>query len=414
MWRSRLVTVALCSGIIFSVNSQTIVSPYSSNGLGELVFSGMPNHIAMGEIGIGTPSFWQINSVNPATLVYNALTTFEVGFQADMRNFRGSNTNASDGTAGLRFLNISFPVRPLRWTTNVALLPYSTVNYNFFNTQQIANTDLIATSEFSGEGGLTRLDWAHGFRVAKRLSLGVKASYIFGSIRNFAETIVEDDETNFSIVYHDDVSHSDFSFQFGAHYNHNLTENKVLNFGLIYSPSSTLSGSRDEFFERRASVRPLQAQEIDFNQDADFELPQTIGFGVSYQEVNKLILGVDLEINNGGEFGSDARFFRRRIKLSAGGEITPDYNNVRSYWGRIKYRAGVKFEQVPYLIDTQEINDFSASLGTSLPIGVSTIDTAFRVGWRGDTANNLIRENYFQIVLGATINERWFIKRRYE
>jgi hypothetical protein len=42
------------------------------------------------------------------------------------------------------------------------------------------------------------------------------------------------------------------------------------------------------------------------------------------------------------------------------------------------------------------------------------MDIGFKYGVRGTLDNELIRENYFQIVLGATINDRWFIKRRYD
>jgi len=402
-------------GIYFSSSAQTIVSPYSNNGLGELVSQGMPNNIGMGGIGIGTPSYWQINSINPALLVNNTLTTFNVGFQADIRNFRASNTNGSDGTAGLRFLNISFPIIPVKWTSNVALLPFSTVNYDFFNTESIDGTDFISTNRFSGEGGISRLDWSNGIRIIKNLSLGVKTSYFFGSIRNALESEVQDETSPFSIVYNDEVSYNDFSIQFGGYYRYNISETRALNFGVIYSPSTTLSGSRNEFFLRRSNGRDIQGQDIDVSQNVEFTLPEVIGFGVSYQIVNKLILGTDVEINRGGEFSENENLFRRRLKVSSGAQWTPDYANVRSYFSRINYRFGLSFEQVPYIINDTEINDFGLSLGASMPIrGVSTLDLAGRYGWRGTTDNNLVRENYIQIVLGATINERWFIKRRFE
>ncbi len=415
MWRSSILGLALVCVVIFSGKSQTVVSPYSNNGLGELVFQGMPNHIGMGEIGIGTPSYWQINSVNPAFLVNNTLTTFEVGFQADIRSFNGSNTSGSDATGGLRFLNISFPIMPAKWTSNVALLPYSTVNYDFFNNQEIVGAGVNAQNNFSGEGGITRLDWANGIRLRNNLAVGVKTSYLFGSIRNSTETFVEGDETPFSIVYSDEVSYQDFTFLFGAYYRHNLAEDKAINLGVIYGPSTTLSGTRDEIFTRRANAQLIQSQDIDVDQVADFELPETLGFGISYQHLNKLLVGADLEINSGGEFSTNTTVFRQRLKLGLGTEFTPDFRNVRSYWRRINYRAGITYQQSPYIVNGSEINDFAISVGGSLPIsGVSTFDSAFKLGWRGTNENNLIRESYFQIVIGATINERWFIKRRYD
>jgi len=39
---------------------------------------------------------------------------------------------------------------------------------------------------------------------------------------------------------------------------------------------------------------------------------------------------------------------------------------------------------------------------------------AFKIGQLGETNNGLIKETYFKVVLGATINDRWFIKRKYD
>lgn len=415
MWRFRFICLVLALGLFLVGQAQTIVSPYSNNGLGELVSQGMPNHIGMGGIGIGTPTYWQINSINPALLVNNALTTFNVGFQGDLRNFRSTNTTGSDGTAGLRLLNISFPIIPAKWTSNVALLPYSTVNYDFFNDQPIDGTDVTSRNRFTGEGGLTRLDWSNGIRLRNNLAIGIKASYLFGSIRNSSETIVEGDVSPFSVVYSNDVSYNDFIVQFGGYYRHNLTEKKALNFGVIYTPTATLEGVRDEMFIRRADALPIQTSDIELGQQADFDLPQALGFGISYQDINKFLVGVDVELNTGGEFSENTTLFRRRLRISAGGELIPDYTNVRSYFSRASYRLGFTYEQVPYIVNDRELEDFSLSVGTSLPINtVSTVDMAFRYGFRGTTQNNLVQENYVQVVLGVTINERWFIKRRYD
>jgi hypothetical protein len=66
-------------------------------------------------------------------------------------------------------------------------------------------------------------------------------------------------------------------------------------------------------------------------------------------------------------------------------------------------------------VNDTEINDFGINFGASFPTGgYSSMDASFKIGSRGTTDNNLIRENYMQFVIGATINDRWFIKRRYD
>lgn len=398
----------------FTVTAQTVVSPYSSNGLGELVYSGMPQNLAMGEVGIATPTFWHINNVNPALAVFNTLTSFQVGFQGDIRSFTTLETSDSDGTAGLRFLNISFPIISGKWTSAVALLPYSTVNYDFFSRQIIDGTDLESINAFTGEGGLSRLDWNNGIAITKDLAVGIKSTYIFGSIRNELQSLVEGDDSPFTIFYNNEIAYRDFAFQLGGFYRMKFNDTRALNLGVTYDLSTTLDGTRDELFTRETGGTQIQRQEINVDQVETFELPTVLGLGISYQVLNKWTIAADFTRGTGGEYSRNPNF-RNDMKVALGAEFVPDYTNVRSYWNRIFYRVGFTYKELPYIVNDTDLNDIGFTFGATFPINaVSTIDSAFKLGWRGTTDSDLVRENYFQIVLGATINDRWFIKRRYD
>lgn len=395
-------------------SSQTVVSPYSSNGLGELSFPGMPHNLAMGETGIANPTFWHINNVNPALSVFNTLTTFQIGFQGDIRNFSTLETTGSDGTASMRYLNISFPIIAGKWTSALALLPYSTVNYDFFSRQTIDGTEFESINAFEGEGGLSRLDWNNGVALTKNLSVGVKSTFIFGSIRNRLESLVEGNDSPFNIIYSNEITYADFAFQLGGFYRIKLNEKQMINFGVTYDFSSTLTGSSDEIFSRQSGATLIQTQEINLDQNADYQLPSVFGVGVAYNLQNKWIVAADFSRGSGGEYSSNPNF-KEDLKLSLGAEFVPDFTNVRSYWNRVFYRAGFTYKELPYIVNDTDLTDIGVTFGATFPINaVSTIDSAFKLGWRGTTDNSLIRENYFQVVVGATINDRWFIKRRFD
>ena len=134
------------------------------------------------------------------------------------------------------------------------------------------------------------------------------------------------------------------------------------------------------------------------------------------ERLNKLIIGADFTMANWtGTTNQSNAELKNVISLALGGEIIPDYRNVNSYFKRVNYRFGVNYEQLPYIINETDINDFGINFGASFPMGgASSVDTAFKFGWRGTTDNDLVRESYFQIVVGMTINDRWFIKRRYD
>jgi len=107
---------------------------------------------------------------------------------------------------------------------------------------------------------------------------------------------------------------------------------------------------------------------------------------------------------------------KNSLSLSAGGQFRPATNDISSYWKRITYRAGARFNQSYLYLNNTRINEFGISFGFGLPMKKtrSTLNIAFEAGARGTTQNNLIRENYFRFSLGASIFDRWFLKRKYD
>ena len=63
----------------------------------------------------------------------------------------------------------------------------------------------------------------------------------------------------------------------------------------------------------------------------------------------------------------------------------------------------------------KHLNEYSISLGLGLPIrGLKTvINLSAELGTRGTTQSDLISETYVNFVIGFSIYERWFLKRKY-
>ena len=60
--------------------------------------------------------------------------------------------------------------------------------------------------------------------------------------------------------------------------------------------------------------------------------------------------------------------------------------------------------------------DFAANVGLGLPlIGTFTnINIGLEVGKRGTTYYNLVQENYFNISVGLSLSDKWFVKRKFD
>ncbi len=397
----------------FTVCGQSI---YSFEGLGSLEHQGMTNNVGMGEIGIGAPTIWHINTQNPANLVYNSFSTFQLGIEVDQRDFTGQDISGSDTRGGLRFLNYAFPIVAGKWSSSIGILPYSTVNYNTFSEGPIAGSDDVTqVSDNRGEGGLTHFYWANGFKI-KKLLVGVRANYTFGSINRESTISVGGTEVPVSIIsYQDQESYSDLNFQFGLGYRHVLSEKNFLHFGATYSPQSKLNGTSEILLVRLSSTgREIDSQDI-LTSNVNSDLPTSFGFGMSYQRLNSVTIGLDIEVQQWKNIERGDDSFNNFNKIAFGADWIPDYDDVNSYFQRARYSIGLNRTRLPYIVNDQALTDFGINFGASLPVSsFSSLDLAFKIGQLGESGNGLIRENYYKIVLGATINDRWFIKRRYD
>ena len=401
--------------------AQSVVSPYSILGVGDLSFDGLVHNQAIGELGVGYNTVWHINHRNPAWLYRNTFSTFQVAVEGESRRFATTEQTENSATGGLRYLAIAFPIKSNRLSSSFGILPYSTVNYNITTNNVIDGTDVNVSSNLRGEGGLTQAFFSTGLRLGKKLGLGMQVKYIFGNITTSNGVIVNDETivSAFQTRFSQNTSYSDVNLLGGLSYKQKLSEKGVLNIGLTYDLSTGLSGDRVDQVERRTlDETVVELDTLTTESSVNFTVPNSTSVGIYYEKLNQFGFGIDFSIRNwtdNGGFENSTAELRNAIKIAVGGEYIPTYNDVNSYFKRVTYRAGITYEQLPFLVSGQRINDFGINFGSSFPVGgFSSLDVALKIGQRGTTENELIRETYFKFVFGATINDRWFIRRKYD
>ncbi|MFY0626024.1 MAG: hypothetical protein JXR07_07010 [Reichenbachiella sp.] len=411
-----IVTLLSCHKVM----SQNTFSPYTVFGIGDMYNKSMSHNMGMGEIGIGTPSVWNINNMNPALLTANTLSVFEIGIQGENRTIANELDEQKAGTAGYKNLSFAFPVVAGKWTTNFGIAPMSSVNYKFNSNLPIEGSETEAELTFEGNGGLTEVNWSNGIRLFKGLSVGIRSSFVFGFTEHSTTSILSGNVQQFPTTIVEKTNYSGLKFGFGASYGQKIGDSgNSLGFGIIYDVAKDLSGDRIVRLEADTGGSTVTIGDTLSNRsytDA-FNLPSKLGFGVSWIKDNFLTIGIDVSKSFWTEdagFGVDIETYRNTYSAGIGLEITPKYDDVDSYISRIRYRIGFRYEQQPYIVGGTNIDDIGINFGWSLPIrGVSSLNMAFKFGQRGTTSDNLIKENYFKFVIGATINDRWFVRRKY-
>jgi hypothetical protein len=151
--------------------------------------------------------------------------------------------------------------------------------------------------------------------------------------------------------------------------------------------------------------------------EGDIVIPQLAGGGFSFEKPDKWMAGLDFKWQNWDKFKAfeQSDSLANSWQVSAGAQVIPNIDNYNSYLSRIHYRIGFTFNKTYLVLRGQQLNEYAISAGFGLPLrGIKTmVNLAFQYGNRGTTAQNLIQESYFKVVVGFSIYERWFVKRKY-
>lgn len=423
---SHVKKIFFLSGLLFLIGkgfSQTASSPYSTFGVGERYGNGLAYNQGMGGTGVAQPQYFYTNNVNPALLVYNTLTIFNAGILYEQRNINSAAKREKTSGGNLNYIITSFPIKYGVWSTSIGVSPYSTVKYNFAGSSTVA-TDTFETYD-NGSGGLTQVTWGNGFKIFKTsnsfFSFGVKVNYVFGSIYNLYQnrSVSTIQPVNYYATIEDRSYTKDFTFQAGVSYvlDSLFARKKYrLAIGALYDASGNLR-TRTRTLLYRTDVVGNKGTQIDLDTISGkmnkVTLPAGITTGITLTK-QKWSIATEFSYYDWSVFrGAVTKAndgLGQNWRASIGGEVTPD-SYSSSFLKRMTYRAGAYFEQLPY---PTKVKDLGMTVGISLPAGSSSMDIGFRYGRRGTVPDNQIAENYFRVYFGVTVNDRWFIKRKFD
>ncbi len=141
--------------------------------------------------------------------------------------------------------------------------------------------------------------------------------------------------------------------------------------------------------------------------------------GIGYGENLKWFLGAEYSFQKLGDLSNeflqfDNLMYENSSTFALGGFYIPDRTSFQSYFNRITYRAGLRFEKTGMVINNTDINNFGITFGLGLPLGnnLSNLNLGFELGRRGTTSADLIEESYFKVNVGLSLNDQWFQKRK--
>ena len=152
-------------------------------------------------------------------------------------------------------------------------------------------------------------------------------------------------------------------------------------------------------------------------------VPYQYGIGVSLRKGDRFFAGLEYDAANWSDYQllGQSQGLANTQRIVFGMQYTPAHRteNNTSYARRITYRLGFRTATLPVVIGGSQLPENAFTMGLALPVGFNrsmmtynTLNVGLEVGQRGNA--NTMTEDFFNVVVGISINDRWFIKSKFD
>lgn len=422
MIKKFLVPVFLLFSII-TLAQQGTSSPYSFYGIGDVRFKGTAENRLMGGVSVFTDSI-HINLQNPASYTGLKLTTLSIGGSFNTSRYNALNANEKAQRTTVDYLAVGLPVSS-KFGAVFGLIPYSSVGYRIRTEglEDVSGESNNVIRKYNGTGGVNKAFLGLAYQIMPNLSVGLDVNYNFGNI----ETTNINKVTSFQygIMETNNSELSGFNVNLGLMYQRKLTNKLDLYGGLTYTPESKLTSDNERVLSSIAYSEEYDStimSSLDSeNSKVNMKLPSKFSFGGGVGQKRKWLAGAEITLQQSSKMGN--RFnditnvtFENSIRYNLGGYFIPNYNSFSNYFSKVVYRAGFRYETTGMVINNESIRDYSFTAGFGLPLGgsFSNLNIGVELGRRGTAKALLVEENYANVIMSLSLNDKWFVKRRYD
>ncbi len=411
--------IIFLAGSTFIFAQSNTSSPYSVGGLGEIAFKGNAINRHMGGLDIVLDSL-HANINNPASLGDLKLVTYSLGLNYKSTKLSSIASNESVTSASIDYLVVAIPTK--KFTFGFGILPATSVGYRLQSATDGEDINNVVNRN-EGYGGLNQTFLSVGFKIFDFLNFGVSANYNFGKITN--ESSRQEQNIDFGTFFTKTSSLVGFNYRFAIQLKIPLTSKVRLDAMVYYVPKNSLTSINESvYFTRSVTTQDLgDFENVDLAarnlKETSISLGDQYSFGLGITKEKKWFVGGQYSQRNSADYVNnfislDNISYANGSRLSFGGFYLPDYSSIKSYWKRIVYRAGMRFEDTGVLFNNQSLKETGISFGVSLPmVGYSNANIGVEFGKRGSQDNGLIQESYWNLIIGLSLNDIWFIKRKF-
>ncbi len=405
-----LVFTLLFTGSVFGQSSI-----YSRYGLGINALGVSAKEMSLNGASTALSESEHLSSSNPAGWSSLALVRFEGGLSLTQTFQKDANGKRDIFSA--RFQGIRFGV-PLQSDYGIVLAlflePLTFVDYdvqNHYNDNNFGQFD----KEFSGEGGLSKFGFGLTYVTPFNFALGATFDYysgsteytsalIFGELSPYRNSIHKQKFDQRGIGFSVGTISSDLSKVFNSE---SITDFRF-GFSYRYVPKVVI----DTFLIVKSHLEEITTA----HGVTSAAIPYTASFGMKMELHKSTTLLLDLKFAPWSNYkfndktGND---YTDREKIGLGIEYKDKRLKTKTFLQKLTYRGGLSYEKTKFLINGNNVNEYSISAGIGVPMNQTDIlDFAIRLGQRGNTNLGMVEEKFINFGISLSFGEKWFSRRR--
>ena len=403
---------------LIGYSQKSSYSPYSYFGVGETNFSATVENQMMGGNTAYYDSVHQ-NMNNAASLSKLKFVNYSVGVDLKSTNYLSNSNNEKSTAAAINYISVAIPTKSLSFSFGIK--PKTSVGYLLENDDKSKTPPQL--NRFTGDGGVSNAFVSIGFELFKNWGIGVSSSYAFGNLNHYHTKILENVELYTMVSSESSISGLDYNLS--TVYQKTFNEKITLYTTIVYQPEANYKSKNNQLI---STINPNGGyggdfEEIDLSssglKNTNVKIPSSLSFGLGFGQDKKWFLGLNYMKNDEGGFknelmGLDNVEFKSSQTYSLGGFFLPKYDSFTNYFKTVTYRVGLRYKSGGLYVNNQQINEIGLNFGFGIPLaGISSANLGFEFGQRGTNKASLIKEKFFSIRIGVSLNDLWFVRSMY-
>jgi hypothetical protein len=401
-----LICVITTHVIGFSVFSQNTNNPYSVYAIGDIDNGVYNRSSGMGGAGLAINSSVFLVDNNPASLsgLSRSFYIASLGGTARINTFSGDPITADNNKSKdfwIKRFSLAVKINKF-WASGFGFNQFSNVNYNLTGSRFVEGSADAYAIKYQGDGGLNEYYWTNAVSLGKHFSIGIKSSFIAGSI-NQNEILSEATLTSTISTQQSDY-YRNFRFQGGALYQTTINKKLDLSLGARYTPKTGL------IYDRTLTVTENGASVVSnkYLSGSTFYLPVSYAGGVAVKYNHKTTFAADYSYEDWSSLHIKDQGWQliSSSRISAGVEFS-NFKNDRGVVVENRFYQVGGFINNSYLeVRNTPINEWGITAGMGGSVKNSFLySLSLQGGVRGTTTQKLIRQTFVGFTLSLSYRD---------